>query len=512
MKITLKIIITLGLIFMMSMSVSAQGEASPKDEVVYGFLDANGTVKSIQVVNIFTNGSVVDFGDYRKLTNLSTLDPITVSGDMITAESEASRLYIQGDLKKLELPWIVTIQYSLDGQVIAPAQLGGKSGKLIITLSVNANPNINPTFAANMALQVGVTLDQAIISELKTEGATLAEAGSSKQITYTVLPNRSLNTSIEATVKNFEMDPITLNGVRMSLGFDVDTSSLKSELTQLSDAIAQLDDGALELQKGIKALSNGFNDYVLGVAQFDAGLAQLVLSGEALKQGAAALSTNLNLLTQQNQQLLYGALAIQQATFDAVNTNLAGYGLPTLTPANYTQVLDAMPSLAAVKAQLDGAVQFTQGLSDYLDGVVLLALGAEDLSNGLNQYQAANKLLAQSSNQLYLAAQKLNTALKQVKSGLAEYTKGTGQLHDETQDLDTTLENAIEDMISDFTGNGDPVLSFVSEKNTAISAVQFVLKTESIQAPKAEEPVEPLPIKRNFWEKLWDLFSGLFKS
>jgi len=510
MKITLKIIISLGLISTMMLSVSAQGEASPKEEVVYGLLDAKGTVKSIQVVNVFSNGLIVDYGDYSKLVNLSTEDPITITGDKITAEIDAPRIYIQGDLKNLELPWVVTIQYYLNEQSIEPAQLGGKSGQLRITISVVSNPDINPTFAANMALQVGVKLDQTLISDLKTSGATLAEAGSSKQITYTILPNRSLNTSIEATVKDFEMDPITLNGLRMTLGFDVDTSSLKSELTQLSDAIAQLDDGALELQKGIRALANGFNEYVLGVAQFDAGLAQLALSGNALKQGALALSTNLSLLTQQNQQLLAGALTIQQATFDAVNANLAGYGLPVLTPQNYVQVLSAVPDLAAVKAQLDGSVQFTQGLSDYLDGVVLLALGAQDVSNGISQYVDANALLAQSSHQLYLAAQQLNTALKQVKNGLAEYTKGTGQLHDETEDLDSTLESAIEDMISDFTGNGDPIISFVSEKNINISSVQFVLKTESIQAPKADEPIEPEPVKRNFWEKLWDLFSKWF--
>jgi len=511
MKKYLWILICLAMMMLPKQSVKALGEPSPKEEVVYGMLNADGSVKAIHVVNVFATGTVLDYGNYSKVTNLSTTDALTFSGDVLSAVIAAQRVYIQGDMTVLELPWIISIRYVLDDQPIEPAKLGGKSGKLKISIQITANPAINPTFAANMALQVGVTLDQTRISDLKTSDATLAEAGSSKQITYTVLPGQSLNTVIETTVNNFKMDPITINGIRMTLGFTVDTSSFKRQLKSLSDAITQLDAGAAQLKSGMTALSSGFDAYVLGMDQFSTGLSQLALSGEALSLGADALYTNMALLVQQNDSLKQGALTIQQATFDSVNASLSGSGLPELTTDNYAAILDTVPELAAVKAQLDGVVQFTQGISAYLDGVLQLTGGVQDLSSGLAQYTAANTLLAQSANQLYQSSIQMNTALKQLKEGLNALKQGTGTMHQETSNLDGSIDSAIQDMISQFSGNGDPVMSFVSDKNTAVTGVQFVLKTSAIQVPEADKPADPIPVKRTIWEKLIDLFKSLFK-
>lgn len=510
MKKTLWIPLMVALLLFSAQSGKALGEPTSKEEVVYGMLNADGSVSVIHVVNIYDSGTILDYGTYSKVTNLSTAEALTYVDDAITAVLDAKRVYVQGDMTVLELPWTVLIEYTLDDQPIDPTKLGGKSGDLKIHLVISANPKVNPSFAANMALQVGLSLDQSRIADLKTTKATLAQAGSAQQVTYTVLPGQSLNTVLQMTVTDFEMDPITLNGIRMTLGFDVDTSTLTDQLTSLTDAIAQLDTGVGQLKEGMNALSSGFESYVAGMNQFNTGLAQLALSGEALSLGANALSTNMALLVEQNEGLKQGALAIQQATFDSVNASLSGSGLPELTVENYGAVLDSVPELASVKAQLDGVVQFTQGLSSYLDGVVALSLGASDLSLGLAQYTAANTLMAESANALYVSSGQLNTALKQLKEALITLKKGTGTLHDETSDLDDEMALAIEDLIAQFSGNGDPVMSFVSSKNTSINAVQFVMKTTSIKGPEAEKPQDPVPVKRSLWEKLIDLFKTLF--
>ncbi|QNU68127.1 hypothetical protein EHE19_006770 [Ruminiclostridium herbifermentans] len=51
----------------------------------------------------------------------------------------------------------------------------------------------------------------------------------------------------------------------------------------------------------------------------------------------------------------------------------------------------------------------------------------------------------------------------------------------------------------------------MSDKNTNVSAVQFVLKTESISITEPSKSVEVKPVKLNFWQKLLALF-GLYKS
>ncbi len=508
-KLTLLILMVMALLAQ-PLSIHAEETTTPKTEVIYGLLDPNGNVKAVHVVNVYTESTILDYGDYRQLINLSSNDPITLNGDQIQGQTTTLPLYVQGTLNSTVLPWTITIRYFLDGTEVTPVNLAGKSGRLMITISVVPNAEANPTFAANMALQVGVTLDQHHATDIVSVNATLAQAAASTQLTYTVLPGKSLETAIEATINDFRMDAISLNGIRMAMSFDIDPSALTEQLSALSVAIADLDDGAQELLSGIQAIESGFTSYVNGLAQFEAGMAQLALSMGQLDSGALALSDGLNTLIEQNATLLGGALAIQQATFDAVNASLAGSGIPILTPENYVAILTGNEPLAAVKAQLDGAVGFTQGLEAYLDGVTQLALGAQGVSDGLAQVNAANQVLAQTATTLYQSAQQLSGAITQLRQGLAAYKKGTGQFEGETANLDERLNDEITAMIDEISGNGDPVQSFVSQKNTGITAVQFVLRTSAIELPKAEIPDDPEPVKRSFWEKLWDLLTGWF--
>jgi putative membrane protein len=507
MKHKLILIVGLMVLLVRPLPVLAESATTPKTEVVYGMLDANGSVQSIQVVNVYTDPYIVDFGDYRSILNLSSNDVITLNGDQLTAQTTTVPLYVQGTLRSLVLPWTIQIRYYLNGSEMTPTQIAGKSGQLMIKLNVQPNPSANPTFAANMALQVGVSIDQNLAKDIASVNATVAQAVAATQLTYTVLPGKSLDTAIEATVTDFRMDAISLNGIRMVMGFDVDPSSLTDRFSELSEAIAALDDGAAQLLSGVKALESGFGKYVAGLGQFEAGLNQLALILDQLDEGALAVSAGLNLLLEQHAALLGGALAIQQATFDAVNANLIGSGLPELTPENYALILEGNEALAPVKAQLDGAIAFTQGLQAYLDGVTQLALGAQGVSDGLHQVNAAQATLAQTATQLYQAAQSLNTALAQLRQGLATYQRGTADFEHETSNLDETIENEIKALIDEISGNGDPIQSFVSTKNTGSSAVQFVLRTSAIELPKADVPEDPAPVKRSFWEKLWDLLT-----
>ena len=60
-------------------------------------------------------------------------------------------------------------------------------------------------------------------------------------------------------------------------------------------------------------------------------------------------------------------------------------------------------------------------------------------------------------------------------------------------------------MIDDLDGTSDEIVSFVSEQNTNVDSVQFVIKTPAIENKKIiedEEQEETL----SFWEKLINLF------
>ncbi len=507
----MKRILALVLIFAFSLtsviSVSAADIPSPKEEVVYGILDLDGSVNNLYVVNIFDGGALTDYGNYSNMRNMTTSEKLNRNGDKITINTKADKLYYQGTLKKKELPWDIVIKYFLDGQEISASSLAGKSGKLKIAVSVKQNNKINSTFFDNYALQIMLALDNKRCTNIKTDNATIAEVGSKKQLAYTVLPGNSIDITVTADVRDFAMEAITINGIKLALDIQVDRDEFTRQISELADAIKGLDDGAADLLNALEQLSGGMQNYIDGMKAFQNGLGSLAGGADKLNIGATALKNGLSELTRQNYTLTNGALAIQQATFDSVNAQLndMGLGLPVLTPENYSAILSPLPELASVKKQLDGAVQFTQGLKGYTDGVAQLGKGAADLASGTAEFKSSASIIASSANELFNAGAQLNTAIKGLQDGLTSYKNGTRELRTGTSGMPSEVNNKIDEMLDSISGPGGKVISFVSDKNTNVRAVQFVLKTDSIDPPDAEKATLPKPVRLTFWQKLLKL-------
>lgn len=508
MKKILSLFLAFALLFTLGFTVSAADIPSSKEEVVYGILNLDGTVNNLHVVNIFKGGAITDYGNYSDLRNMTTSEKLNQTGDQITVNTKASKFYYQGTLKNRELPWDILIKYYLDGKEMSGADLAGKSGKLKINMSVKQNNKLSSTFYDNYALQIALSLDNKLCSNIKTENATIAEAGSKKQLAYTVLPGKGIDITVTAEVHDFEMEAITINGIKLSLGINIDSDEFTGQISELADAIKGLDDGAAELLEGLNQLSMGMQKYTDGMKAFRDGLSQLSAGADSLNTGAAALNNGLSELTKQNDALINGALAIQQGTFDSVNAKLSqmGLGLPVLTAENYSAVLSPISDLAEVKRQLDGAVQFTQGLKGYMDAVAQLGKGASDLASGTIQFKASSSVIAASANELYTGGAELNAGIKKLRDGLATYNDGTKQLRNGTSDMGSEINNKVDEILGSISGKGDKVISFVSDKNTNVSAVQFVIKTASINTPEVSKAALAKPVQLSFWNKLLKLF------
>ena len=75
--------------------------------------------------------------------------------------------------------------------------------------------------------------------------------------------------------------------------------------------------------------------------------------------------------------------------------------------------------------------------------------------------------------------------------------------------MDTQISDEIDSMTSSITGGDGETASFVSDKNTNVDSVQFVIKTAAIEKAEAvvSDAAEEAPL--NFWQKLLRLF-GLY--
>jgi len=112
-------------------------EPLAKEEVVYVNLNADGSVKEVNVVNIFhleTAGTITDYGAYEALRNMTSTAPVNYVGDTVTIAAEAGKLYYEGKLSGGVIPWNIGIRYYLDGKEYSAAEVAGKSGALKIAL------------------------------------------------------------------------------------------------------------------------------------------------------------------------------------------------------------------------------------------------------------------------------------------------------------------------------------------------------------------------------------------
>ena len=376
-------------------SAAAAGANTQKDENIYVNLQQDGSVDGIYVVNSFrleTETDIVDYGKYDSVKNLTTDGELEKKGDTITATAPAGNFFYQGNLKTKEMPWELTIRYYLDGKEVQAEELAGKNGSLKITIHVGKNDSVDEAFFENYLLQATVTMNMDNCSNLKAAGATVGNVGTSKQLVYNIMAGQEKDIVITADILDFEMDPISFQGVPMSFDLDRDTLSMDA----LYDKTGEIKDAADEFSDGAAELSDG------------AG---------ALKDGAADLKDGANSLKEGIESYADGAQSL-------------GDGVDTLK---------------------DGTDDLADGATELADGISSLKEGVDQLAGGYNGEEGA----AAGARKLAEGADKLKSGAGQLSDGISALVGMMGSLG-KTEALDAKGEAAIKiivDQIQQFNPN-----------------------------------------------------------
>lgn len=296
-----------------SLAATAQGQGTAvyeKSEVVYAVLSATGEPEAAYVVNRFEveqAGTLIDRGDYAGVKNLSNDSELACEAGAVTVDVPEGAFYYQGDVCDVALPWNVSLSYELDGAPVAPEELAGASGRLAIHVSTDRNAAIDSAFYDSFMLQITFTLDGRVASGIVAEGATIASAGQSWTVAFTVLPGHDGDFTFEARVDGFSMEGAQIAALPYSSVVEMpDTGEiadgmedLASAVDQLSSGTAELAAGAARVSEGASALAAGSEEMGQALGQLDAGAASLVdasgkidaaLSAMAAGLGAADLS------------------------------------------------------------------------------------------------------------------------------------------------------------------------------------------------------------------------------
>lgn len=479
-----------------------EGEYTVKDEVVYATLEASGELEQIYVVNSFNvtkSGKIVDYGTYETIKNLTDISNIEQDGEKVIFTAPEGKFYYQGNMNgNDELPWKFSIQYELDGKLVQGEELLGKDGHVKMTIKTAPNDLGNEHFFENYMLQISLTLPDKF-QNIVAEDGMIANAGKSKQLTFTVLPGKSGDFVIEADVTDFEMQGIDIAAIPSNLSFEIpNTDEMTKDMETLSDAIKKLHDGVGELKKGVSELNTGIQRLKDGSSRFQDGLSTVTNGSndlreaskkihEALNQLATSLNNqegmnlnDLHLLPQQLIEISNGlfeaadGMAVLKENYGTIYTTLdkAMVGIPEGNISN--EEIASLYMSGANKAVIDKlvktyeAAQIVKGTYNELkDGFQGIEMAISQYAHSIREVGSGINMMAE---QLTTSLSSLDTSsFTKLQNGLAElannydsfhqgiqqYTNGMDELFNAYSELHSGVEevangtNQLEDGVSD---------------------------------------------------------------
>jgi putative membrane protein len=450
----MKRVISLALAFIITLGAAttafATGTGSQKEEVVYIITDAGGTVQSVNIVNIFGSGDVTDYGDYEAVKMLTTNDAITQNGDTVTFSTTVSKVYYQGTVKSTDIPWNIGIHYYLDGVEYSAVDMAGKNGKLEIRFKVSKNSGYNGTFFEDYALQASFTLNTERADNIIAADATAANVGKNKQLTFTVLPGTGIDTSITADVTDFEMDAVSINGIKLNLNIDVDYSELTEKTDELTDGIVKLDDGANELKDGvvefkdgISSLNSGISELKEGTIEAGDGINKLNDKSGELKEGSSDIKSAIeNEFTDGAIDLKDGVVKLNDGITELKEgIEKAGDGINKLR-SNSGELKSGSADVKSVLQNefMNGTVELKNGISNLNRGIAGLKDGIKTAQNGINALSDKSGELVRGSAEVKAALNTISVSL----SGVSSSAERLEQLLDASGAIAAGIENLYE--------------------------------------------------------------------
>ncbi|WP_195999475.1 hypothetical protein [Clostridium sp. 1001271B_151109_B4] len=449
-------------------------ESQGKEEVIYINLDGNGEVSSAYAVNIFDSQNILDYGDYSEIRNMNTNDTLSYDNGEITGNSSIDKLYYEGTLKEVEIPWNINIKYYLDGKEISSNDLAGKSGTLEIKISITDNEKCNSTFFENYALQTTITLDTEKCNNIEAEGATIANVGSEKQISHIILPNKGKEISIKADVNDFEMASMTINGVKLGLSVDVDTNSLLDRVNELTDAIEKLDSGAISVNDGSTELNNGTYDLSNGMNSLSTGVNSLNDGIITVYKGLQELNSNSKNLTSGSKEVL-----------DALNEIGSALNNINISNESISELVSASSDVQTGINELVSAITLLQGNTNYeayksimnANGLDIDYLQSNNASAIENMKSQISVLTEARDNLLVAGVQADDSQIIQIQTQIEMYNQIITLLQGNMASISGTESylNSVSDGIGQVLGGATELQTKYTEFNNAIQGLSALL-------------------------------------
>lgn len=307
---------------------------------------------------------------------------------------------------------------------------------------------------------------------------------------------QSASGQIKAALSNISSS-LEGGGGEFSIG---DLMALPGSLRQLSGGLNEIAEGMQSLKNGYAAAYTALDSAISGIPDANVDPTGLY----AAVQGDEALTASLDQLmgyyaAAKTVKGTYGAVreafASVEDSLDAMSDSIASLSGALSEMGNgMEQALNGMDAMAQMRQLMAGLSQLSNSYAQFHEGLEAYMRGVGSLSEGYGEMQGGIDSLAGGLGELSVGTK-----------GLYE---GTSKFNQATADLPNTIQIKIDELLKDYDKSEYVPQSFVSEKNTEVSSVQFVLKTPPIEVREAPAPAATGAETENLWQKLF----GLFKS
>ena len=352
-----------------------------------------------------------------------------------------------------------------------------------------------------------------VLSALKTIQSSLNNVStSSKDLKQLSSASTSIKSGIDSLVKGLKT---------VDSSIDTYNSSLKKAGLNSASELAQKNKQAISALGITSTQRKLYSAYTSGGSQaVSAELAKLAQAGdsEAVALYKQVSAGNTDAVTQYVQSAgklisVETLLKADASYIEGSSKLINGIDAQMSTSSGQTTLMSGAVSLQTNYKKFDASIQdLVSSLNNLMANMTQLKSGINKLTDnyatldsGIKEYTNAVNKITNGYSKVYEGALDLISGTHSLYKGTTELTDGTGEFRDETSDLDSKVDDEVDSMIDNFAGGDFEVESFVSDKNTDVDSVQFVIKTEAIKKEEVkveEEKTEEL----NFWQKLLNLF------
>ena len=282
------------------------GVTATYDEAYYAMTDYYGNLTDGSVVKSYrTNGiaTLTDYGEYDEVINLTDGTVPAQNGGMTTFRLDEKALpgafYFEGKTAKpfQQLPWTISMSYTLNGVPTKAEDLAGKAGVVEIRLDIVPNEQASEYARNNYTLEAMTIFNQDDILSLEAPGAQVQLIGNLRAVLFLGLPGEECHYTIRVGSEDFAfggmtflMVPATLSQLEEIAKLSERKDDLEDNYNKLSGSIDSLLDAMTAMTGSLNASANGLEQLNKARGIFSDGKGVIYSGTDALREDLSNLA------------------------------------------------------------------------------------------------------------------------------------------------------------------------------------------------------------------------------